>query len=292
MKHLFKNLIFVSAFSMAALFLVPQAHAATNIVSGSQWAWNDVIGWIDMQFTENLNVTVADDKLGGYANSSMGYIALNCLTGLGDSCALGNWKVLNDGTGNLSGWAWSDAIGWISFNSTTGGGSVAYGVNIDSTGDFSGWAWNDVVGWISFNCANIGGSCVASDYKVKTTWSPSGGGEINNWLISSTFDTCPLGTDCGVALNTIMWKGSSLDGSRVKFQIATDCVSGTLPACDTWNFLGPDGASSFYQTNWDDPIQINQLNHLNKRYFRYKIFLDSSSGTTPVVNDVIINWSP
>jgi len=72
---------------------------------------------------------------------------------------------------NLSGFAWSENIGWISFNSsdcdTDGDGvfndGVAgcpdasvnfydYGVNIDySTWNFSGYAWSSNVGWISFS---------------------------------------------------------------------------------------------------------------------------------------------
>ncbi|MDI6602942.1 MAG: PKD domain-containing protein [Patescibacteria group bacterium] len=54
-------------------------------------------------------------------------------------------------TDNVSGWAWSENIGWISFNNTTGGGTVNYGVNIDSkTGEFSGYAWSENIGWIDF----------------------------------------------------------------------------------------------------------------------------------------------
>lgn len=53
---------------------------------------------------------------------------------------------------NISGWAWSETIGWISFNSFTGGGNVDYGVNVNLvTGTISGYAWNGSVGWISFN---------------------------------------------------------------------------------------------------------------------------------------------
>lgn len=52
---------------------------------------------------------------------------------------------------NVSGWAWSENIGWISFNNTSGGGLVNYGVNIDPlNGDFDGYAWSENIGWISF----------------------------------------------------------------------------------------------------------------------------------------------
>jgi hypothetical protein len=52
---------------------------------------------------------------------------------------------------NVSGWAWSENIGWISFNNTSGGGPTSYGVNIDSSsGNFSGYAWSENIGWVSF----------------------------------------------------------------------------------------------------------------------------------------------
>ncbi len=56
--------------------------------------------------------------------------------------------------GNTRGWAWSENIGWISFNCDNQGtcGTIDYGVNIDEgTGEFSGWAWSENVGWINFN---------------------------------------------------------------------------------------------------------------------------------------------
>src|SRR3989344_900567 len=50
---------------------------------------------------------------------------------------------------DVNGYAWSDNIGWISFDGTD------YGVDIDDTagptyGAFSGYAWSDAVGWIDF----------------------------------------------------------------------------------------------------------------------------------------------
>ena len=76
---------------------------------------------------------------------------------------------------NVSGFAWSENIGWISFNSSDcdtdnngyidtdamvngcGGNNSTdvtndYGVNINqNTGNFSGYAWSSNVGWISFS---------------------------------------------------------------------------------------------------------------------------------------------
>lgn len=79
-------------------------------------------------------------------------------------------------TENISGWAWNNQAGWISFNSLDcdpdddgfadyppDGCPVsptepipAYGVNIDTAGNFSGYAWSSNAGWISFNRTDTG----------------------------------------------------------------------------------------------------------------------------------------
>lgn len=84
-----------------------------------------------------------------------------------------NYNIAHAGSGdNVSGFAWSENIGWISFNSTdcdtNGDGDIdsgedingcpavgtsipSYGVAInDTTGNFSGYAWSEHIGWISF----------------------------------------------------------------------------------------------------------------------------------------------
>ncbi len=43
----------------------------------------------------------------------------------------------------VDGWAWSDNIGWISFD----------GVDVNENGNFFGHAWSDTVGWIDFDPA-------------------------------------------------------------------------------------------------------------------------------------------
>jgi hypothetical protein len=76
---------------------------------------------------------------------------------------------------NVSGFVFSNNIGWISFNSidcdTDGDGTIEagegvagcpaegatipnYGANIDLTGLFSGYAWSDSIGWINFSPAS------------------------------------------------------------------------------------------------------------------------------------------
>src|SRR5665213_627962 len=55
----------------------------------------------------------------------------------------------------LTGYAWSDNIGWISFSGTATDGS-AYGVTVGSGGALSGYAWSDNIGWINFGANSCG----------------------------------------------------------------------------------------------------------------------------------------
>ncbi|MDP6387982.1 MAG: hypothetical protein QGG63_01770 [Candidatus Pacebacteria bacterium] len=69
---------------------------------------------------------------------------------------------------NMSGWAWSDNIGWISFNctDTNSCGTVDYGVNAVANGNLSGYAWSDNVGWITFNESDLSG-CPSGECTAK-----------------------------------------------------------------------------------------------------------------------------
>src|SRR3989344_4604964 len=218
MTRLFFLIISILSFSVSLVL------AATDIDPGSRYAWNQAITWID--FFQSNNVNFFSDRAEGWATSDVGEIALNCATTPnGNICggAGGNWRVANDAAGNLSGWAWNDVIGWVSFDkqdcdadahfftdSGICGGDNAttpifnYGVKIDGAGDFQGFAWNNTIGWISFNSANCdidlngywdsglcgGDNATASYksylYKVRTTSNTSP--DTGN-LTSSVYDT-------------------------------------------------------------------------------------------------------
>lgn len=66
-----------------------------------------------------------------------------------------NFKAQAGSGDNVSGFAWSDTIGWISMNSTSDGSPINYGVNVQVGGDLSGYAWSDNIGWISFNATDV-----------------------------------------------------------------------------------------------------------------------------------------
>lgn len=96
-------------------------------------------------------------------------------------------------TDNVSGYAWSENIGWISFNctNTNSCASVNYGVNINpSNGNFSGYAWSENIGWINFapvgpypNPPNNSADVNLNNFEV-SGWvrAVSYGGGWNGWI--------------------------------------------------------------------------------------------------------------
>jgi len=294
LRILFFSLCAVLIFNSTPLALATPGTVGT-VPSKDHWAWNDAAGWIDF-----AGAVVDDHELRNNVNSSVGSyvplfdssireISLNCSTG--GNCSNIQFKVENDGIGYLSGYAWNDAIGWISFCGGSGNpvpnpcpGNIVYYTAINPNGYFYGYAWNDVIGWISFNCVDIG-LCQSIAYDVRTDWRPT---SLVGWLESKTFDTNVSG---GAQLNSIVWKGTLPQGTAVRFQLATSNNS-----AGPWSYIGPDGTSNTYyeSISANKSIIINYTLHNNQRYFRYKIYLysDLSKSFTPQVDDVIINWSP
>jgi len=163
------------------------ALAADNIDpsnNGSQFAWGENTGWLNAEPSGDggPGVFVENDGLSGYLwSENMGWVSLSCLNN--STCGTRNYRVTNDGSGNLAGRAWSENVGWISFSCTNDADNCAtknYGVTIDpATGEFSGRAWSENTGWISFRNTNGGAS-----YGVTTSWPGGGGGvlfcDVNN----------------------------------------------------------------------------------------------------------------
>ena len=60
---------------------------------------------------------------------------------------------------NVEGYAWSDTVGWISFNciTTHSCSKGSYGVTISAAGALSGYAWSEHLGWITFEKNELGG---------------------------------------------------------------------------------------------------------------------------------------
>jgi hypothetical protein len=93
---------------------------------------------------------------------------------------------------NLSGFAWSENYGWLSFsceNENPPCSGTNYGIDIDpNTGYFSGYAWSSNVGWVQFNASGPypGDPQISVNYN-KTTGAVTGWAKIlslgdNGWL--------------------------------------------------------------------------------------------------------------
>ena len=138
---------------------------------------------------------------------------------------------------------------------------------------------------------------------IKTDWVNFGTYRATAYVISQTFDTITN----GVGYQAIMWKGIKPNGTNVKIQLATsNCSNGATnyPVCTTgaWGATGSDyiGGAACDNSNYYTPppsagIKVTcYAQHNNKRYFRYKVFLDANvtRDLIPKVDDIIVAWSP
>jgi hypothetical protein len=116
----------------------------------------------------------------------------------------------------------------------------------------------------------------------------------NGTLTSTIIDTQSIN---GSGYFNLLWQGNSLcTGCSVKFQIAAS-NSNSGP----WTYYGPTATSDYYIPSGPGiPVPITYAGQYstlsasvqNKRYIRYQITLVPASSVSPVVKDVIINYSP
>ena len=66
-------------------------------------------------------------------------------------------------------------FGWVSMNNLTGGGSSVYGVNIPAAGLLTGYAWSENIGWIDFGNKCVTSAPAAGQYQAASCTSPAGG---------------------------------------------------------------------------------------------------------------------
>ncbi len=145
------------------------------------------------------------------------------------------------GDNNIAGFAWSDTIGWVSFNSGDCDGNsngfidlncggddsttpvIPYGVKIDwPTGNFSGYAWSSNIGWVSFNEIN------PPDNYLFNTNCPSACNSSNNCTAcyNSTSNNVygwakalSLGDDGWIKLSDASWSnGVKINGISKEFE--------------------------------------------------------------------------
>jgi len=151
---------------------------------------------------------------------------------------------------NMAGWAWSDNIGWISFNCTNDNScaTVDYGVNENVDGTLVGYAWSSNIGWIEFgglsgfpsgsgtsaqNAQVVGGNLVGWVRAL----SQAGGG-WDGWI--SLSGSSP---NYGVALSGANFTGYAWGGSVVGW-VSFDAASGVVGSCGVANCKGVALSSS------------------------------------------------
>lgn len=140
------------------------------------------------------------------------------------------------GTVGLSGWAWSETIGWICFDDPTQCPNA--GVTIDASNNLVGYAWSDNIGWIQFGGLAgfpTGGGTTAVNAKVQGStivgWAKalSAAGGWDGWISLSGTGYGP--TISGSTMSGYAW-GSDVVGwtdfSGVVF-------NATLPTCTLTN---------------------------------------------------------
>jgi len=119
----------------------------------------------------------------------------------------------------------------------------------------------------------------------------------DGWLESSILDT---GVSDGAGFNSAFASGTWDGIGSVKIQFAfSDSASSTW---DYYAYLTTNAWSTSPNPDWSLVKELLENTSLpfatagsaspqNKRYIRYKVNL-STTGTSPTINDIIINWSP
>lgn len=98
----------------------------------------------------------------------------------------------------LTGYAWSDTIGWISLNcsNTSSCGTSNYAVSVATNGDLTGYAWSDNIGWIQFGNLSIG--AMPSGSGTTATNANFSNGAMSGWIRALSADS--LGWDGWISL--------------------------------------------------------------------------------------------
>jgi len=135
------------------VLLASTALSAVEVADTNNFAWNENTGWMNCSPT-NLPLTVhydgADGFVTGYIwSENVGYISLSSsLSGPFVNTTSNDWGVNMNDDWELSGYAWGENIGWINFAPSN------QIVQIDPlTGVIDGNVWGENIGWISMGGA-------------------------------------------------------------------------------------------------------------------------------------------
>lgn len=150
----------------------------------------------------------------------------------------------------LTGYAWSDTIGWIDLSCQNTGGSSCgtWGIYVSDTGALSGYAWSENIGWVSANPSDLA-SCPGQSATLSSTaltgWLRviSGGtAQSGSWdgcislsgagygvqYSAGNFNACSNGTSCAWGDKNLGW----VDFSKAHSTYNT-CTASVVYGCDS-----------------------------------------------------------
>jgi hypothetical protein len=199
---------------LSCLFFLAEGIAA-NAGSGhnvSGWAWSSNIGWI------SFNSDNCDPDNNGFSNGASGCPAAGtAITNYG-----GNF---DPNTGEMSGFAWSNNIGWIKLNPTSEfPGNPAYGAKLDKISGI-------ISGWIRACAGMSGGTCLGA--ARDDGW--------DGWIKMTTS-----------GLHSVSVGVNSLSVSGLAVNFIDLCSFGLRPAF-RWNFSG-SSQCDFSGSAWGDDV--------------------------------------
>lgn len=175
---------------------------------------------------------------------------------------------------------------------------------VDGTANCTGAGYDTILGSISSSTnSHVGG---LADYARKICATASNP-PVSGTLTSSVFDT-GIVFGGSVGYNSIMWKGilggPLNDKGHVRFRFAAE-ASANGDSNSIWRYFGITCNSNpdvwFDTTGPDMPYELPNCGWNNHQFFRYKVQICSNNNSdctgvgiypSPIVNDVIVNWSP
>ena len=240
--------------------LTPSSQTITN---GNPATLNYAIGGSATTATIN-GVSVATSASGSYSpspSSSTSYTMTVSNSGGSSTCGPAAVTVNPTGTA-ITGWAWSDTVGWISLSGT------GYGLSIASNGTVSGYAWSDNIGWISANSSDVAG-CPSGTCTPKIS-----AGALTGWLKALSADG--NGWDGWISLSGSGYGPTLANGAFTGYSWGSDvvgwvdwslarstyaqCTPSTVYTCSPVSGYDTNGNSTVVKTVTDSSCAVTLTN--------------------------------
>lgn len=197
--------------------------------------------------------------------------------------------------GPLYGYAWSDTIGWVSFNcaDTNSCSKVNYSVQLDASGNVTGYAWSDNIGWVQAYSSDSG--CPQTPCRAQLV-----SGKLQGWMKALAADgrgwdgwISLSGSNYGPTFNNTTGSFSGyawgsdvvgwLDFSRVTTDYRSSCTETDICADGKLSHQNPDCSIDPVRTCLNGCKNAAQCNpECNPTY--------SCSGNTIMYQGTDCNW--